>query len=126
MPAPSKFTPESRLAVIARLEAGSSLAQSCSAAGLRLATVKGWLTRGRQERQGAYSEFAAAVDAARKAAEGPMSPEEFQRHLDRSVRAGNVAAMKLWAERERRSADDSPAPKSKVDELAERRRERAS
>ena len=49
----SKFTPEARGEVVERTAAGVSLADVCRAVGVREKTVKGWITRGRQEPEGA-------------------------------------------------------------------------
>jgi hypothetical protein len=79
----SKFTPEVRSALVERTAAGVSLVDACRAEGLRLNTVKAWLSRGRQEPEGVYVDFARAIDEARHAAKAPpepMSGEEFARH----------------------------------------------
>jgi hypothetical protein len=116
----SKFTYEARIAILARLEAGTTLSDAARAAGIRLPTLKRWLTRGRNERQGPYADFARAVDAAKEASEGPMTFESFLAQLEKSVRAGNVQAMKLWWEIERgNTKPDRENPASRQDDAAE-------
>jgi IS30 family transposase len=124
MPA-SRFTPENRASLVQRFEAGASLPDAARALGLRPATVKEWLRRGKREDGGSYAEFAAAVEAARQrhAEHPPMTRAEFQQHLDRAVRSGSVAAMKLWAEIDRENRQPAqPKTGSKIADLAERRR----
>ena len=53
----SKFTAEVRGELIERTGLGLSLADACRSVGVREATVKGWLTRGRREGSGDYAEF---------------------------------------------------------------------
>jgi transposase-like protein len=97
--AASKFTPENRAVILAQLRTGGSLAGACREIGVRLKTAEGWLTRGRRENDGDYADFAQAVDEARAAHErAGMTPDEFEGHLAKAVRAGSVQAMKLWAE----------------------------
>ena len=126
--AESKFTAPTRAEFVARTEAGASLVDAARALGIRASTVKGWVTRGRQEDAGPYAEFVRKVEAARRRAttEQPMTGDEFQRRLDAAVRSGSVTAMKLWAEldRARRAEDAEPEP-SKIADLAERRRRTA-
>jgi hypothetical protein len=89
----SKFTPEVRSALVERTAAGVSLADSCRAESLRLNTVKGWLSRGRQEPEGVYGDFARAIGEARKAARDrptPMDWEELSRVVSQMVRQGSV------------------------------------
>jgi transposase-like protein len=98
----SKFNAETRAVVLDKVGAGASIPEAARAAGVGTDTLKRWLTRGRREDIGPFSDFEAAVVEAREAvrqAPAPMSPEEFRQHLDRSVRAGSVQAMKLWADR---------------------------
>lgn len=131
--AASKFTPETRGALLERFAAGVSLRDACRAIELREGTVKGWLTRGRREDSGAYAEFAAAVEAAREEAAArpePMDADELARAVSQMVRGGSVAAAKLrWemllrnhGENREGVTDDGDDPLAEVDELAKRRR----
>src|SRR6266516_2395528 len=94
----TKFTPELRGALIERTSAGVSLPDACRALDLRLATVKGWLTRGRREQQGPFADFADAVEAAREEARSrpePMDEDELALVVSGMARAGSVQAAKL-------------------------------
>lgn len=126
----SKFTPETRGALVERTAAGVSLPDACRALELREQTVKSWLQRGRQERTGAYAEFVAAIEAARVASAqrpGPMDADELACVVSQAARAGSVAAMKLrHAMLVAEQADDATGastddPLAEVDELARRR-----
>jgi len=123
----SRFTPAVRGDLVARAAAGASLADASRAVGLRLNTVKAWISRGRREADGPYFAFVADLDAARRVASErpePLTAEQFRGHLDDAVRAGSVAAMKLWSalylddEPEEVTTDDL----SELDDLARRRR----
>ena len=109
--AASKFTPEIRGALIERTAAGLSLPDACQAVQIREATVKGWLTRGRQEPEGEYAEFVAAIDAAREDAQSrpePMDEAELLAVMSGLARRGSVNAGKVvLAILRRRSGDDS-------------------
>jgi transposase-like protein len=95
----SKFTPENRAVILAQLRSGGSLAGACRDVGVRLKTAEGWLTRGRRDDDGDYADFAQAVDEARVARQrAGLTPDEFEKHLSKAVRAGSVQAMKLWAD----------------------------
>lgn len=113
----SKFTPETRGAVIERTAAGVSLPDIASAIEVRLPTLKSWLTRGRREEAGEYHDFAQAVDSAREEAKNrpePMDEDELLRVVSEAARKGSVSAMKLrWemilADREPQEAEtDTP------------------
>ena len=128
----SKFTPEARGALLERTAAGVPLADACRAVGLREATVKGWLTRGRREGSGEYAAFVEALEEARvevRSRPAPMDEEELARVVSTAARAGSVQAMKLrWlmlargrlAPGEEDTADGDD-PLAEVDELARRR-----
>ena len=130
--AASKFTPATRGALLERFAAGVSLRDACGALGLREATVKAWLTRGRRGDVGAYAEFAEAVEAAREAARSrpdPMDEDELARVVSKAARGGSVAAMKLRWEMLRKEPDGGEGvnngdrdPLAEVDELARLRR----
>ncbi len=136
----STFTPRARGSVLQGLYAGLTLVESIERAGLAEQTVKGWLTRGRQDPDSEHGRFAAAVDEARDvAARADMTLAEFRGHLNRAVRAGSVSAMRLWLtlhQSEQDEADDDPFAEvdgrlrrrgepSIFDELAQRARARA-
>lgn len=96
----STFTPKNRAAVLARLELGLSLVDAAEASGQRVATVRGWLVRGRREDAGPYADFARAAEEARatprwrqRSAEA-MDADEFAFVVSEAARAGSVAA--LW------------------------------
>jgi transposase len=125
------FTPEARARVLARVELGVSFEEAATAAGLKVDTVKGWLARGRREDAGAYADFAAAVAAARAVARArpePMGTDELERLVSEMARAGSVQAAKLrWemlraASAPAASREPAPTARSKIDELAARRR----
>jgi transposase len=106
----SKFTPENRDGLLELLADGLSLKDACREVGLREKTVKGWLTRGRQEEGTDYAEFAAAVDSAREEAEQkeqPLDEEELMLVASRAAKKGSVAAMKLVYEMLRAKKGDS-------------------
>jgi len=94
----SRFTPEIRGGLIERAAAGVSLRDACRALDVRASTVKGWITRGRREAEGAYADFVGALEEARQEARdrpGPMTRDELRCEVARSARAGSVQAMKL-------------------------------
>ena len=70
----TKFTPEARGALIERVASGVSLADVARAIGVREKTVKGWITRGRREDEGAYAAFAPRIGQARREADEPPEP----------------------------------------------------
>ena len=78
----SKFTPETRRALIKRFAAGVSIEDAARALGLRPKTVTHWLTRGRREDAGDYADFARRVDEVRAelaARPEPMDTDELAR-----------------------------------------------
>jgi hypothetical protein len=120
----SKFTPGVRGAILERTAAGLSLPDAARAVGVREATVKSWVTRGRREEDGEYAEFVIALDAAREEAQarpGPLTPEEFDLRLSEAVRGGSVQAMKLWAELHLAGEEAPQEPADGFDELKARR-----
>lgn len=132
--AASLFTPDARAAVLEALSAGCSLRDAAHQAGVNDQTLKGWLAKGRQEREGDYHAFAVAVDQARSSAEplGPLGSkmdwDELEVVVSDAARKGNTQAMKLRLEmlRSQMEAADVPAdPLAALDELAERRAARA-
>ena len=131
--AKSKFTPETRGALLERFAAGCSVPDAARATGLNDQTLKHWLKRGRQETTGPDLEVARAVDEARAAAKArpePMDEDELARVVSGAARKGNTQAMKLRWEMLRAStlpdAEEEPAdPLDRLDELAARRAVRA-
>lgn len=124
----SQFVPENRAAVVARLELGQALDDAAEAAGLKSATVRGWIARGRREEEGEYREFAEAVTTARSETQiEAMTPEEHRIKVSEVARRGNVQALKLYwemilADRNPDEDEDKDAsPLAEVDELAARR-----
>ncbi len=121
----SQFTPENRGALVERTAAGVSLPDACRDVGLRLSTVKTWLTRGRKE-DGPYSDFVLAIENARQAAADrprPMTGIELRRRVSESARGGSVAAMKLMWEMLRADSapgdDEKPTPFDALDDDTE-------
>lgn len=107
--ASTKFTAETRAALLDLFADGLSLKDVCREVGLREKTVKHWLTRGRKEDEGDYAEFAAAVDASRQDAadfEAPMDEAELKLAVSRAAKKGSVAAQKLLWEMLRAATDD--------------------
>lgn len=134
--AASKFTPETRGALLERFAAGVSLADAARTLDLREPTVKGWLTRGRRESTGLYAEFVQAVEIAREEARNrpePMDEDELRRVVSETARKGSVQAMKLMWEMilaDRQSSEnEKPQPEQgsveALDELAELRATRS-
>lgn len=118
----TRFTAEARGGVLQGLYGGLTLVEACGRAGVPVKTVKGWLTRGRAESETAYATFAQAVDEARDvAARADMALPEFRGHLNKAVRAGSIAAMRLWLDVFDRQDGREP---DAVDELLRRRAER--
>ena len=126
----SKFTAETRGALVERTAAGVSLPDACRALELREQTVKSWLQRGRQESNGPFAEFVAAIEDARVASAarpGPMDAAELACVVSQAARAGSVVgdeAASRDARRRgtrRRGRDDTDDPLAEVDELARRR-----
>jgi transposase len=122
----SKFTPENRGALIERTAAGVSLSDSARATGIREATLKSWLTKGRRESSGDYADFAAAIDEARESARSrpePMDADELARVVSEMARKGSVTAAKLrWEMLRDAASDDDHAPVDEFDQMKERRR----
>lgn len=128
--AASKFTAETRGALIERFAAGCTVTDAAIATDVREKTLKGWLTRGRKEESGDYADFAKAVDEARERARtrpDPMDEAELARVVSESARKGNTQAMKLrWEMLNRRRDPEEPEkPVNPLDELAQRRAARA-
>jgi transposase len=124
----SKFTPEVRGALIERTAAGVSLPDAARAIGIREATVKSWLTKGRRERSGEYAEFASAIEEARAAASsrpGPMEGGELAAVVSEMARKGSVQAAKLRWQMLTASETSEEDRADEFDELKERRRRRA-
>ena len=112
----SRFTPETRAALLASLRDGSTLTEACHDAFIAENTVKTWLKRGRREDDTEFSAFAVAVDEAREAAAASvMDDAEFRAHLNRAVRKGSVVAMKLWWQVNH--PPDAPSRRSELDDL---------
>ncbi len=93
----SKFTPENRGALVERTAAGVALPDAARAIGIREATVKSWLTRGRRERSGEYAEFVSAIEEARAASSRPeaMGGGELVAVVSEMARRGSVQAARL-------------------------------
>jgi hypothetical protein len=126
----SRFTADVRSTLVDRTAAGLPLTDACREAGVREATAKGWLTRGRREDAGEYAEFVIALDRARAEADarpGPMGEDELARVVSKMARAGSVQAAKLRWEMLGAARDTAPEQAAdEFDELKERRRGRAA
>ena len=111
--------------VVESVAAGASVADAARRAGVRDETLKGWLARGRREHLGPFAVFAADVADARRQAQqspGQMSAHEWREHVERAVRGGSVAAMKVWADRFLIPLEELPeVPVSAITRLAQRR-----
>lgn len=94
----TQFTPGARAGILARLELGVSFTDSATAAGVKVSTAKGWLARGRQDPDGAYGEFAQAVEVARETGKAtePGDAAELRRRVWTMVESGSVEAAKLY------------------------------
>ncbi len=94
----SRFGPETRAAIVARLELGATFAGAAEASGVKVPTAKTWLARGRREESGPYREFADAVELARSSMDStePGDIEELRLRVWRMVEAGSVEAAKLY------------------------------
>lgn len=64
MPGPSKFTADRRERILEALRYGSSYRTAAAYAGVDPSQLTRWLQRGRAAKEGAYSDFAAAVEKA--------------------------------------------------------------
>jgi hypothetical protein len=124
--AASKLSVAMTADIAARMAAGAPLTDAARAAGVHPQTVRRWLARGRRDSEGAFAEFAAAVERARVASserQAPVTQDEFRQRLEEAVRAGSVNAMALWARLYLRDDDgEAVEPASMIDLLAERRR----
>jgi transposase-like protein len=93
-------------AVLERVSGGASIAEAARTEGVGVSTVKGWLEKGRRDPHGAYGAFAAQVDEIRTGRALPPSDElrdmdenELRALVANAARKGNVAAMRLFADR---------------------------
>ena len=128
----SKFIPEIRGGLLERTAAGVPLADAARSVGVREATVKSWLTKGRREQSAEYADFTSAIEDAREAASSrpePMDEDELAVVVSVMARKGSVQAAKLRyamlrdAEAPDEEADD---PFAELDDLARRRLRRGA
>lgn len=120
-----------REGLLASVRAGVTVDEAARSAGVRVNTVRSWLSRGRKAPEGPYGRFAAEIDASRELKRLPaplelraLTRDELERVLAEKVRAGSVQAMRLWvdlhrSEFEGERVDDpfvefDPAPRLKV------------
>jgi hypothetical protein len=122
------FTPETKAAIVARLEVGFNFVEAAEGAGIKKGTARGWLARGRRESEGEYADFAEAVERARAGQKiEAMTTEEHRQKVSEVARRGNVQALKLYWEMilaDRKSPDETEEtsdPLTEIDELAKRR-----
>jgi hypothetical protein len=121
--AATKFTAEVEAALIDLIGDGLSLADAARQVEVSQKTVRNYLSRGRNDPDGKYGAFAAAVDGAKADAaekEEPIDREELMLLLSRAARKGSVQAMKLLDEihvREARAADGESEPADPFDAL---------
>jgi len=134
MPVATKFTPENRAEILERTALGLTQADIARELDIRLPTLKKWIARGRREDSGEYADFSRAYDAARlesKSRPEPMDEAELLIVVSEAARRGSVQAMKLRWEMicAERDADETESieepPLASLDELAERRAQRA-
>ena len=113
----SRFSAETRGAVIARVAAGCSFADAARASGISPATLKVWMYRGRSETDTPHAEFAATIEAVRetkaKRKAARMTEDQFPRPARRGRQNprvgksdGALAAQKRERERARRHRRD--------------------
>jgi hypothetical protein len=123
------FSPEARARIAARIEAGVSLPEAARAAGVKPATAKSWLARGRHDVEGPYAAFAAEVETAREVAAArpaPMTPAEFRHQVEAAIRNGSTQAMKIWADLFLDADDEAPESGSVIDMLAAQRKRKGT
>lgn len=137
MAAKTRFTPETRAALLQSFAAGCTIGDAAKAVKPPLATktLRSWLARGRRESDTDYARFVLDVEKARQSYRerpDPMDAEELKLRVSESARAGNTQAMRLMhdileTERKRAAEKDEPAdPLASFDELAAKRAARAS
>ena len=106
----ARFTPELQGSVLRALYAGLTLVEAAEQVGVAERTLRNWLSTGRSNPDSEHGRFAVAVDEARDvAARADMTLDEFRGHLNKAVRAGSVAAMKVWLELHEREQEDGEA-----------------
>lgn len=114
----SRFTDDLAADLIDAVADGLTIAEAALRCSVPTNTVKSWLRRGRRENDTPLARFAAEVDEAReRVASAPLTEEEFLGCVARSVRAGSVAAMRLWHEIH---AEERGRPPDRLDELQAR------
>jgi hypothetical protein len=120
----SRFTPEARTAILARVELGVSFNEAAQASGIAVKTAKGWLARGRKEKVGDYADFARAIDEARHAAIDPPRADDRRGARpggSQMARKGSVQAGKLRWEMLRSEEVPDQAKGDIIDELEAKR-----
>lgn len=92
--------------LVSAIRDGSTIDTAAQHAGVSVATVRSWLSRGRRDPQSRYASFAQAVDAIRaerhrlrRELDGPLTVEEAEAILAKLARRGSVPALKLWLDR---------------------------
>lgn len=119
-----------REGLLASVRAGLTVDEAARLAGVRVNTVRSWLSRGRKAPEGPYGRFAAEIDASRELKRLParselLTRDELEGLLAEKVRAGSVPAMRLWVDLHRAEfeqgekvddpfAEFDPAPRLKV------------
>lgn len=96
--AASKFNPDTCQTIAELVFDGLTIKDAARTADVREKTVKGWITKGRQEEAGPYRDFVNALDEARQEAterEQPMDADELKLAVSRAAKKGSVAAQKL-------------------------------
>jgi hypothetical protein len=91
--------------VLEAVRGGATVDEAAKLAEIPVKTVHSWATRGRKDAEGRYGAFARDLDATRAARRlptsadrGALTREEWEACVAQAVRAGNVQAMKLWAD----------------------------
>lgn len=129
---PTSFHPDTCRAVTARIAAGATIAEAAATVDLKPRTVQNWISRGRKEESGPYSDFADDVARARHEAKtrpDPMTYDELKAIVSETAAKGSVAAQKLYWEMilDERNGNEAEEPEAEAaplggpDELALRR-----
>lgn len=79
--------------IIERVSVGATLADAAREEGVAERTVRGWLTRGRQNHEGKYAEFAGAFDQIRRQQNGPPLSEFLRKLPDGFTKADLLACV---------------------------------
>ncbi len=134
MPFPSSFTEDRRDKILQALRVGASQRTAAAIAGISEGTLRDWLKKGKAAAKG--TQFREFYDAAQEAEasprlralgivykEMPANPALAWKFLERKEPGFEPPSIALGMKDEKQEA--SNAPRSVIDELAHRRRNRA-